>query len=64
MRVIGQPPRLPVRARAQCDLVLQGSPLAADKVGPDVAQQSCHRRIVGRDQCGEAADAFGAGTVS
>jgi len=35
----------------------------ADKVGPDVAQQSGHRRIAGRDQRGGAADAFGAGTL-
>ena len=49
--------------RPQCDLVLQGTRLAADELGPDVAQQSCHRRIVGRDQRGEAADAFGAGTL-
>src|SRR5437763_16846373 len=44
-------------------LVLQRAMLAADEVGSDVAQQSCHRRIVGRDQCGEAADACGAGTL-
>jgi hypothetical protein len=42
---------------------VQGAPLAADQVGPDGAQQSCHRLIVGPDQRREAADALGAGTL-
>jgi hypothetical protein len=47
----------------QCDLVLQGAGLATDKVGAHVLQQLDHCWVVGRDERGEAADVFGAGTV-
>ena len=44
-------------------MLARRAPLAADQVGPDVAQQSRNRRIVGRDQRSEAADARGTGPL-
>jgi hypothetical protein len=35
-----------------------------DGVGADAAEQPGHGRVVGRDQRGEAADAFGAGAAA
>jgi hypothetical protein len=54
------------RARSrgrQCDLVLLDAWLAPDKVGAYVAQEPGHCHVLARDQRGEAANAFGPGTV-
>ena len=48
---------------ASFDLVLHGAVLAADEVGAGAAEQRGHGRVVGRDQRGEAVDAFGAGAA-
>jgi hypothetical protein len=47
----------------QRDLVDDGGGLAADKICPDGSCQSSYRHIVGRDQCGEAADTLLEGTL-
>src|SRR5665647_483200 len=53
-------------ARGQGDLVFDGAGLAVGDTKADAAvlQQSDHGCIVGRDQGGEMADAFLAGTIS
>src|SRR5689334_24920240 len=48
----------------QRDLVDHGGGLAADKIRPDAPCQSSHCRVVGRDQCGEAADTLLASPLS